>query len=60
MKIVVYLFWKMDCQNTFENGQLELFCTLNATDNVSLAWLAICYLKDLFFNQYPRKIIFAR
>lgn len=55
MKIVVYLFWKMDCQNTFENGQPELFCTSNASDNVSLTWLVSCYLKVLFFNQYPRK-----
>lgn len=45
----------MDCQNTFENGQPELFCTSNASDNVSLTWLVSCYLKVLFFNQYPRK-----
>lgn len=55
MKMVVYLFLKMGCQNTFENGQPGLFCVLDATDNVSLTWLVSCYLKVLFFNQYPRK-----
>lgn len=45
----------MDCQNTFLNGQPELFCTSTATDNISLMWLVSSYLKALFFNQYPRK-----
>jgi len=55
MKVAVYLFLKMDCQNTFLNGQPELFCTSTATDNISLMWLVSSYLKALFFNQYPRK-----
>lgn len=55
MKVVVYLFLKMDCQNTLLNGQPELFCTPTAADNVRLIWLVSSYLKALFFNQYPRK-----
>lgn len=52
---VVYLFLKMNCQNTFLNGQPELFFISSAADNGSLMWLANCYLKVPFFNQYPRK-----